>query len=605
MGVPRDDLLLMVRALKRGFADVKAIRKALDRQVSKPVSFLEALHLRAEDAGALRADPSSPDPVQDRPVLEELQSALVHGEYLTAAEWEKFAGSLTRPSQRGGFAPLPTPQEFDGYTLQWELARRERGVVYRAKDSQGRDVAIKVYRKDVAASPDLPRVAGHAYLVSSFVEGESLEGKRLSGRRAAQVIQKAAEQLRDRPHGGLTPARILVRRDDSVAVLGFDVARSAPPSSRALAYSSQNDAHALGAILYEVLVGAPPAGESSPMVRSKEVDAEIDRVVSCALTGGYGTTGALADDLARYLRGEPVTGRKLAAAAAPRRKPWAWAAAAAVPLAGLIVWLILAKGKPRLSGSETPVDRAAAGAPAPEKAPAGLPEAPAPPRPVPPPRSDVAKPSPPARPLTADEEQELSNACLEALAAKDYARVLATANDAVARGSKKDWPHYYLAVVYLQRDELDKALEYVSRALELSPQNRDYLEMRAHTFAFRGEVKKAVADFEDLYGRKAPDLNRQIVQLTRQVEADAKDGRSRLLRGIFFLLKRHAERAVEEFTAAVTLGQRRALAWRAFARVGMEERGGAAADAKTYLAEFPADFATEEVRALLRELGGP
>ena len=61
MGVPREDLLLMTRALKRGFVDHKAIRKALDRQVSKPISFLEALRAAgmsvslAEDLDAVAA----------------------------------------------------------------------------------------------------------------------------------------------------------------------------------------------------------------------------------------------------------------------------------------------------------------------------------------------------------------------------------------------------------------------------------------------------------------------------------------------------------------------------------------------------------------------
>ena len=40
MGVSREELLLLVRALKRGFADLKAIRKALERR--PPGALLEA-----------------------------------------------------------------------------------------------------------------------------------------------------------------------------------------------------------------------------------------------------------------------------------------------------------------------------------------------------------------------------------------------------------------------------------------------------------------------------------------------------------------------------------------------------------------------------------
>ena len=187
MGVPREDLLLMMRALKRGVADLKSIRKALDRQVSKPISFLEALHLPTAQADALKADTALPDPGEDRALLDSLHTMLIEGEQLTSAEWEKFAASVSRPTVRKGYAALPVPQEFDGYTLQWELARRERGVVYRAKDREGRDVAVKVFRKDVPAT-GLPLVDGYSYAVSEFVDGESLESKRPTARRGAHAI---------------------------------------------------------------------------------------------------------------------------------------------------------------------------------------------------------------------------------------------------------------------------------------------------------------------------------------------------------------------------------------------------------------------------------
>src|SRR5882672_2574231 len=250
MGVPREDLLLMTRALKRGLTDLKALRKALDRQLSRPISLLEALHLSAAEADALRSDVTIPDPADDRAVLESLHTMLIEGEQLTAAEWEKFASSLLRPTVRRGWPALSVPQEFDGYTLQWELARRERGVVYRAKDPKGRDVAVKVFRKEIPSTWGRP-VAGISYAVSDFADGESLEAKRPSVKRSAHAVWQAAEQLRDRVHGALTPARILIRKDDSTAVLGLESSKAVPPSARARAYTGTSDVHALGAILYE------------------------------------------------------------------------------------------------------------------------------------------------------------------------------------------------------------------------------------------------------------------------------------------------------------------------------------------------------------------
>src|SRR5258708_12163899 len=104
MGVPREDLLLMMRALKRGLADLKAIRKALDRQVSRPISLLEALHLPGASVDALRADSSLIDPVEDRAALESLHQLLLEAEALTPTEWERFIASLSRPTARRGWA---------------------------------------------------------------------------------------------------------------------------------------------------------------------------------------------------------------------------------------------------------------------------------------------------------------------------------------------------------------------------------------------------------------------------------------------------------------------------------------------------------------------
>ena len=594
MGVPREDLLLMIRALKRGFADPKAIRKALDRQVSKPISLLEALHLPPVQSEALRADPSIPDPLQDRPLLDVLQKVLLEADQMTSAEWEKFAGSFSRPTMRH-WGPLPVPQEFDGYTLQWELARRERGVVYRAKDKDGRDVAVKVFRKEVEAGADLPRVDGHAYAVSEFVDGESLEAKRPSPRRGAHAIWKAAELLRDRAHGALSPARILIKKDDSAGVLGFESAKSVPLSARAKAYAGRSDAHALGAILYEVLVGSPPAGEISPKARVRDTDESLDRIVSCALSGGYPTTGALADDLGHYFKGEPITGRKATAepAAAAGKSSRLWIAlAAAVPVAALLVYVLIPKEKP----------------PAPAPEPVVQVEPPAPKAPTPEKPKETVKAPPkvaaaPVKPMDADEEQKLYDQCVEAQGKGDHDRVLSVANEAIARGTKRDWPYYYLSNLFLSKNELDKALQYVSRALEISPDNQDYIELRAHTYAFRGEMKKAMADFEARYGKKVSEITRQVIQLGKQAEADPKDPRPRLLRGVFYLMKRHYETAAMDFTAAIEGGFPRALAWRALAFRGADDPARAATDGRAFLSQFPNDFASEEVRGLLKEIG--
>jgi tetratricopeptide (TPR) repeat protein len=597
MAVPRDEILLLWRALRRGRVDLKAVRKALRHRLSHPVSLEEALRLDPGEREALARDTSLPDPAADRASLEALGRLLCEEEQLTVGEWERFLASLEERGSRVAHEGLPVPREFGGCTLLWELVRRERGVVYRARDAEGREAAVKVFRKEVPAAPDLPRVEGHAYVVSRFEEGESLEGRRLAARRAADVIRRAAERVRERPHGALTPARILVRKDDSVAVIGFESARAAPPSARARRYAAGGgDVRALGAILYEQLVGVPPAGdELSPAARAAGVPAELDRVVRCALSGGYASAGELADDLGRFLRGEPVTGREVAAApaAVARRKVRtvkAVLAAAALAAAAGVAALVSRPERP--PSEERPSE--AASAPKPERRPAPEPSE----RPAPPPPGGGR----PAAPLSALEEDRMEAEALRALGEGDYDRILAVAGEALARGSRKDWPCSFLALAYLAREELDKALEYVTRALEIAPGRREYLERRAEIRALRGEAAAALSELEALHGRKAADLNREILRLNAQVEAAPDDAGARILRGAFYLLKRHEARAAEDFTAAIERGCRRALAWRARAWKDLGDGVRAAADARAYLAEFPAGYAAEEMKALLRDV---
>jgi len=205
--------------------------------------------------------------------------------------------------------------------------------------------------------------------------------------------------------------------------------------------------------------------------------------------------------------------------------------------------------------------------------------------------------------MDADEEQKLYDQCVEAQVKGDNDKVIAIANEAIARGTKRDWPYYQLSNLFLSKNELDKALQYVSRALEIAPDNRDYLELRAQTYVFRGEAKKAMAELDALFGRKVSDLTRQIIQLGKQAEADPADGRPRFLRGVFYLMKRHYETAATDFTAAIEGGFPRALAWRALAFRGADDSPRAAQDGRAYLEQFPNDFASEEVKALLKEIG--
>ena len=79
---------------------------------------------------------------------------------------------------------------------------------------------------------------------------------------------------------------------------------------------------------------------------------------------------------------------------------------------------------------------------------------------------------------------------------------------------------YFLSQYYAAMKDRDKALSYVKRAAELSPDNATYLETLAHTYINQRAYAEAAETFEQLYAknRDREDVLGTLIQLYEQLE---------------------------------------------------------------------------------------
>jgi hypothetical protein len=262
------------------------------------------------------------------------------------------------------------------------------------------DVARFRVEAEAAAHLDHPRIVpiheigehdGHHFFSMKLVEGGSLAdlAPSLLGNPKAAValmiqVARAVHHAHQRGilHRDLKPANVLIGADGEPYVTDFGLAKKIegdsglthtgqvmgtpaymPPEQAAgqiQALTTSSDVYSLGAILYHLLAGQPPFKASSvldtlrlvmegepPSLRptSPGVDRELEAVVLKCLArepeSRYESAGAFADDLARWLEGEPVRARQASAWTVGRawlRKNFgaAWAA----PVVGLAVGLV-------------------------------------------------------------------------------------------------------------------------------------------------------------------------------------------------------------------------------------------------------------------------
>ena len=206
------------------------------------------------------------------------------------------------------------PRQFGNYEILAPLGEGGSGRVYRARDSGGQVVALKLLKDDLNGSErfrkrfareveaamkvdhvrvvrtlDYGEVKGNLYLVQEFVDGDSLDAAiraaegGLEPRRAVRhAIQVAAglDAVHDAGliHRDIKPHNVLLDGDDSAHIADFGIAKDsaprtaltskgellgsvhymAPEQIRGDEIDRRADVYALGCLTYESLCGKAP-----------------------------------------------------------------------------------------------------------------------------------------------------------------------------------------------------------------------------------------------------------------------------------------------------------------------------------------------------------
>jgi CheY-like chemotaxis protein len=316
--------LTAVRALQLGAVDYlpkrlltperlsTAVRVALrrvERRVARRLSSLANLSRDAELNGAHAAEQTAPGAAGAPPA-------------------DAGSGAMLPPS--GIAALLTTNSEFiPGYTLRLKIGESEKAVVYLASSShRGHNVALKVSKtlRDEAAgrqflereytaimavrSPLVVEIydygvhGGFEYLAMEYLPRGDLKARiqrGVSEQEALHYVAQIAGALQvvheaGLVHRDLKPPNVMLRDNDSVALIDFGLARSldgntistrtgvllgspyymSPEQAQGEALDARSDFYSLGVICYELLTGQKPyIGATAMEVLQQHVSAPL------------------------------------------------------------------------------------------------------------------------------------------------------------------------------------------------------------------------------------------------------------------------------------------------------------------------------------------
>lgn len=220
------------------------------------------------------------------------------------------------------------------------------------------EAAARLQHPNIVAIYDVGEVDGQHYFTMEFIEGSNLARKVAAGplpsRVAAGYVRKLARAVHHAHrqgivHRDLKPSNVLLDADDEPHITDFGLAKRlsgepgktrtgtvlGTPSYMAPEQAQGRrdigppaDIYSLGAILYELVTGRPPFQAETPLdtamqvlhndpvpprLLNPDVDHDLDTICLKCLQKDpqlrYPTAAALAEDLQRYLDGEPISAR--------------------------------------------------------------------------------------------------------------------------------------------------------------------------------------------------------------------------------------------------------------------------------------------------------
>lgn len=305
--------------------------------------------------------------------------------------------ALDRPNRRlGKFVKVALAGQ-GGMGAVWKCydLQLQRWVAVKLVEGISDEIAARVLREAKAAArlqhPNIVQVYETGrydnvnVIVMQFVQHQPLQWGKVPLRRTLELardVVRAVQYAHEQGiiHRDIKPGNILIDAGGRPYVADFGLAKEAdanqsrtgkvvgtpaymsPEQARGEAVDARTDVYGLGATMYEMVTGRPPyeresvpeilsavSAEDPPLPRQVradvpwEVEAIILKAMAKDLRRRYQTAAEMADDIDRYLKGEPIMARRAGVGYRVRRflsrRPWlAGAAVAAAGLAAYLGW---------------------------------------------------------------------------------------------------------------------------------------------------------------------------------------------------------------------------------------------------------------------------